>query len=314
MSSSESSWGKFSAWFLVGVAIMVGGLAVSRRRQPAQSELEAGGFKSVGLFGDVRAGDQLSAELEIGRVEDGKKHKSSFDMIVTPPPNPSGQGRQDEGYTVKPMEESEEREGPVARGKARPAPVAVKAEKKLGPEDEALLQKLGGPKDGPGLQRVGGSYELMAGLVSKLVGHPKILGFLFNNDMLVDAYMSRPKSQRNCTDPQAWKEFLMDTKDPKGIRNSLPIAMAVAHGDPQNSSVVAGSKLVNRMLECPALKTFLHDGPSVQEVALANPAILTALVDPAVFQGIMSNPAALTAFSQVQSAGVMGGAGSPNGR
>ena len=141
---------------------------------------------------------------------------------------------------------------------------------------------------------------LWTGVMKALSHHPRIMGYILNNDHVVKAFMSDPKNQQYCRSPAAAKSYLMDTKSASGVSHAMQVFDVVAHGDKAMPGVIFGSKLAEAMLDCPSGKSLVKDRAAIGEVAQANPGLLHMMLDPGIMMGFAANPRVTASVGAVQ--------------
>ena len=196
---------------------------------------------------------------------------------------------------------------PPADASAKPAPShlepapAAGAAASLTPAEQArLTQAAGDISDPQQAAKVGGTDRLWSAALKSLSHHPRVLGFLINNDLIVGAFMGRASSRQNCRSAQSFKSYLMDLKRPGGVSHAMDVVDLVAHGDPATPGVMFGSKLADAMLSCPSVQTLKQDAGAIGDVAQANPRALQMMQDPALMAGLSANPKVSAAYQGLQ--------------
>lgn len=194
---------------------------------------------------------------------------------------------------------------------APPAPAAAPAAAAPPPAspppaaaDEAKdLASAGIPTDAKGLANLGAKEGMLSSLASKLLGHPKVLAAVFNNKMVVDAFMSRPRAKENCESGGKLKSYLSDSKS-GGMTRVFPViqqALNTPDGGKGLVTALAGTEMVKRISACPSLKEVGSDPASIAGIAMANPKALSLLMDPRGAAALSANPQAAGALAAVTS-------------
>ncbi len=187
-----------------------------------------------------------------------------------------------------------------AQSHLEPAPAAA-ASAALNPAEQArLTQAAGDINDPKQAARVGGTDRLWSAALKTLSHHPKVLGFLINNDLIVGAFMGRATSRQNCQSAQSFKSYLMDLKRPGGVSHAMDVVDLVAHGDPATPGVMFGSKLADAMMSCPSVQTLKQDAGAIAAVAQANGRALQMMQDPTIMMGLGSSPKIASAYQGLQ--------------
>ncbi|MDD5304001.1 MAG: hypothetical protein PHS14_12950, partial [Elusimicrobia bacterium] len=175
--------------------------------------------------------------------------------------------------------------------------------------DEAKdLAAAGIPTDAKGLSNLGAKEGLLSALAAKMLDHPKILAAIFNNKMVVDAFMSRKLVKQNCESGGALKSYLSDPNS-GGMTKVVPVIQQALSQPATASALVsalAGTEMVKRLSDCPSAKALSNDSTAVVSIAMSNPKALGLLMDPRGMTALASNPQAAGLLSGLQSK--MGGA------
>jgi hypothetical protein len=142
---------------------------------------------------------------------------------------------------------------------------------------------------------------MLSSLAAKMLDHPKILAAVFNNKMVVDAFMSRARAKENCENAGALKTYLSDPNS-GGMSKVFPvIQQALSRPDNASSlvSALAGTEMVKRVSACPSLKALSEDSTAITSIAMANPKALGLVMDPRGAAALASNPQAAAALAGV---------------
>lgn len=169
--------------------------------------------------------------------------------------------------------------------------------------DAAAMASAGIPTDARGLSNLGAKEGMLSSLAAKMLDHPKILAAVFNNKMVVDAFMSRARVRENCENGGALKNYLSDPKS-GGMTKVFPvIEKALSRPDNATSlvSALAGTEMVKRLSDCPSLKQVGNDSGAIMSIAMSNPKALSLVMDPRGAAALASNPQAAAALAGVTS-------------
>ncbi|HAZ09216.1 MAG TPA: hypothetical protein DCZ01_12015 [Elusimicrobia bacterium] len=190
---------------------------------------------------------------------------------------------------------------PAAAGAATPP----SAPRSAPPEaDRHALAAAGIPTDAKGLSNLGAQKGLLSAVTAKLLDHPAILKAVFNNKLVVDAFMSRDVSLRNCSDSGALKSYLSDPNS-AGMTKVFPVLQA-ALSNPASAAALAGTEMAKRVTECPSVRAMAKDPSAFMAVAVSNPKALQLLADPRLAQSLAAHSEASSLLSGVTAS--MGGA------
>lgn len=296
----KSDWGDLRVKALAGAGcglVVLGWMLYAR---PGEEAPSARGF-------DLGAA-AVSGRSGAGRVFAAREAKTGLDMVSSqigsgPASVVAGSfpGAVPEREAASAPERREEAAPPAAeenRAAAPPAPADPAA------EDQAALASAGIPTDAKGLDRLGGQKGLLSALAVKMLDHPKVLAAVFNNKRVVDAFMSREISRRNCQSGDALKSYLSDSNS-AGMTKVFPVIQA-ALSRPATASALAGTEMARRVMDCPSVRALSSDPSAITAVAMSNTKALGLLTDPRVATALASNPQASGLLSGLQSK--MGGA------
>ena len=159
------------------------------------------------------------------------------------------------------------------------------------------------PTDDKGLSRLGAKEGLLSALAGKMLDHPSVLKAIFNNKMVVDAFMSRDISKRNCESGDALKSYLSDPNS-GGMAKVFPVIQQ-ALSRPEAAAALAGTEMAKRVMDCPSISALTKDPGAVMSIAMSNSKALGVLTDPRMATALASNPRASGMLAGVQSS--MGG-------
>ncbi len=182
---------------------------------------------------------------------------------------------------------------------AAPVPAAASAPPAPDAADEKTLAAAGLPTDAGGLTRLGGQPGLLSSLAGRMLDHPKVLKAVFNNKLVVDAFMNRPISRRNCSSGSELKSYLSNP-DSGGMRAVFPI-LQQALSKPDTAAALAGTEMGSRLMDCPSVKQLSDEPGGFAQVVAANPKIMGVLTDPRAAMALASNSRASSLLSQATS-------------
>ena len=190
---------------------------------------------------------------------------------------------------------------------AAPAPAAnsppAQAPATSAADEAKELASAGIPTDARGLTNLGAKEGLLSSLASKMLGHPKVLAAVFNNKMVVDAFMSRPRARENCQSGSALKNYLSDPNS-GGMTRVFPVVQKALSDQGNASALVSalsGTEMVKRLSACPSLKEVSNDTGAIMSIAVANPKALSLVMDPRGAAALAANPQAASALASVTS-------------
>jgi hypothetical protein len=290
----EVDWDNVKQKALIGC---VCGFAVIMWMMFASPDEEAASSRGFNLGGEGGAPGAAS-----GRPFETRP-KTSLDMVS------SKIGDGPAGVTSSLYRQAPSGEASVASGS--PAPAAAPAAASAPPAsptpsaaDEAKdLASAGLPTDPKGLANLGAKEGMLSSLAAKMLNHPKILAAVFNNKMVVDAFMSRPRAKENCESGGKLKSYLSDSKS-SGMSKVFPViqqALNTPDGGKGLVTALAGTEMVKRISACPSLKEVGNDPVSIASIAMSNPKALSLVMDPRGAAALAANPQAAGALASVTS-------------
>lgn len=291
-------WDGIKLKVLIGFGCVAAVVAWMMFARPDDEAASSRGF-NMGAVGSAPAGapgrpfesrPKTSLEMVSAKIGDGPAGVTSSLYRQTAPSDAS----------VAPAPAPSVAASPAPSAAPAPAPAAPPASA----ADEAKdLASAGIPTDARGLQNLGAKEGMLSSLAAKMLDHPKILAAVFNNKMVVDAFMSRARVRENCENGGALKDYLSDPKS-GGMTKVFPvIEKALSRPDNASSlvSALAGTEMVKRLSDCPSLKQVGNDSSAIVSIAMANPKALGLVMDPRGAAALASNPQAAAALAGVTS-------------
>lgn len=296
--SAPWDWDGIKLKALIGFGCVAAVVAWMMFASPGEEAASSRGF-NMGAVGSAPSGapgrpfesrPKTSLEMVSAKIGDGPAGVTSSLYRQTPPSDAS----------VSPAAAASQ---PPSAAPA-PAPAAPAAAPPASAADEAKeLASAGIPTDARGLQNLGAKEGMLSSLAAKMLDHPKILAAVFNNKMVVDAFMSRARVRENCENGGALKNYLSDPKS-GGMTKVFPvIEKALSRPDNATSlvSALAGTEMVKRLSDCPSLKQVGNDSSAIVSIAMANPKALGLVMDPRGVAALSANPQAAAALAGVTS-------------
>lgn len=296
--SAPWDWDGIKLKVLIGFGCVAAVVAWMMFASPGEEAASSRGF-NMGAVGSAPSGapgrpfesrPKTSLEMVSAKIGDGPAGVTSSLYRQTPPSDAS----------VSPAAAASQ---PPSAAPA-PAPAAPAAAPPASAADEAKeLASAGIPTDARGLQNLGAKEGMLSSLAAKMLDHPKILAAVFNNKMVVDAFMSRARVRENCENGGALKNYLSDPKS-GGMTKVFPvIEKALSRPDNASSlvSALAGTEMVKRLSDCPSLKQVGNDSSAIVSIAMANPKALGLVMDPRGVAALSANPQAAAALAGVTS-------------
>lgn len=281
----EEDWREIRRGFLAGAA---GGLVVVLWMWLAHSPDETISSRGFDVSGGGGYMGGLPSQPSGSRMIFAKRDQEGGLASVAPEAVPGG--------ASEPSDETEA--APAPPPAAAPASAAAKRE-----SDPRELAKAGLPTDARGLAGLGARKGLLSAVVEKFLDHPAVLKAVFNNKLVVDAFMSRDISKRNCSDAGALKSYLSDPNS-AGMTKVYPVLQTVL-SHPDAAAALAGTEMADRITSCPSIKALSSDSSAVTAVAMSNPQAVMLMGDPRLTMAMASNPQASGMLSSMQSS--MGG-------
>ena len=127
------------------------------------------------------------------------------------------------------------------------------------------------------VKRAASEPWLLPALIDRLADHPRLLGALANNGLLIGAFMASPPVRRVCEDRGAMEDFLSDGQSPWGVaplqrlleRTSRKPAAARALFESQGASTF--------LSRCTSILAIRMDPAPAARVIDRNPRVLDSL-------------------------------------
>lgn len=289
-------WDGLKLKALIGFGFVAAVIAWMMFARPDDEAASSRGF-NMGAVGSAPSGapgrpfesrPKTSLEMVSAKIGEGPAGVTSSLYRQTPPSEAS--------VTPAPAPAA----GPAPSAAPAPSPAVAPAS----PADETKeLAAAGIPTDARGLSNLGAKEGMLSSLAAKMLDHPKILAAVFNNKMVVDAFMSRARVRENCENGGALKNYLSDPKS-GGMTKVFPvIEKALSRPDNASSlvSALAGTEMVKRLSDCPSLKQVGNDSSAIVSIAMANPKALGLVMDPRGVAALSANPQAAAALAGVTS-------------
>ncbi|MDE2490164.1 MAG: hypothetical protein KGM24_04910, partial [Elusimicrobia bacterium] len=189
---------------------------------------------------------------------------------------------------------------PAPAASAAAAPAASSAP----PPSREDMAAAGVPTDKAGLSRLGAESGLLSKTVERLIDHPRLLHAIFDSDLVVDGLMGRDSSRRNCSDPSALTALLSNPNS-EDVTSTLGVVKDVLN-HPDTAAALADTKMAQRILDCPSVKSLQSNPAGAAAIVAGNPAAIGLVADPRVAQALADNPQATAALGAATAA--IGGA------
>lgn len=298
--SAPWDWDGIKLKALIGFGCAAAVVAWMMFASPSEEAASSRGFDMGGVGGAPAASPgrpfesrpKTSLDMVSAKIGDGPAGVTSSLYRQAPPSDAS----------VTPAAAASQTRSDAPPPPAAPAPAGTTAA--MPAQDEAKeLASAGIPTDARGLSNLGAKEGMLSSLAAKMLDHPKILAAVFNNKMVVDAFMSRARVRENCENGGALKNYLSDPKS-GGMTKVFPvIEKALSRPDNASSlvSALAGTEMVKRLSDCPSLKQVGNDSSAIVSIAMANPKALGLVMDPRGVAALSANPQAAAALAGVTS-------------
>ena len=290
-------WDGIKLKALIGFGCVAAVVAWMMFASPGEEAASSRGF-NMGAVGSAPSGSpgrpfesrpKTSLEMVSAKIGEGPAGVTSSLYRQTPPSDAS----------VTPAAAASQVRVDAPTPQAAPAPAGTTAAM----DETKELAAAGIPTDDRGLSNLGAKEGMLSSLAAKMLDHPKILAAVFNNKMVVDAFMSRARVRENCENGGALKNYLSDPKS-GGMTKVFPvIEKALSRPDNATSlvSALAGTEMVKRLSDCPSLKQVGNDSSAIVSIAMANPKALGLVMDPRGVAALSANPQAAAALAGVTS-------------
>lgn len=135
---------------------------------------------------------------------------------------------------------------------------------------------------------MGAAYGALTAAADALIGNPKALAALFNNDYVVKGFMSRDTVKRATASSASLAAYLKDPANLSKFMAKAPVRRGM--NDRAAVNAVASSKLVGAMLDTPGGKALLQDPAAIAGVLKANPELVNVLANPTIMSALAGNP------------------------
>jgi len=135
---------------------------------------------------------------------------------------------------------------------------------------------------------VGYQKGYLSSAVGKVVGSPKAVGALLNNQYIVDGFMSRGTVKSATGSAEGLANYLKGSGPSNFLNN--PVVKA-ALNNPAVVSAVAGSGMVAAMMNTPAAQALMKDPQALADIVNNNPQLMQlAMQNPQLLSSLMANP------------------------
>lgn len=167
-------------------------------------------------------------------------------------------------------------------GKKKPA-----KRNKAGPSAKKTAQKNAGIKSREYMS-IGHQKGYMTSLVGKIMGNEKVMKAIFNNSLVVNGFMQRDTVKAALSSPEALADYLSNTGAANNFLSNPVVQKAL--NNPTAVNTVASSKLMNEILDSPAISGLMKDPDKLNKIMSENPQLGELLMNPNVMNAIMNNP------------------------
>jgi len=237
---------------------------------PAQESRSQGG-----IFEDTRSGQEVQTQV-MGQHRERVDRSDSVEMARTVDGVPTG-----------PRQESPAPLRARTQPPSRPAPAV----------DDSLLKKTFRGWSDTKAAELGAKKGLLSKLAERMIKHPKVVEALFNNKLVVDAFMSRSTVKKNCGSTQALNNLLTGSSS-AGMRDEKLGLVKTFLGSPASARAFAGSRMAKAVMGCPSMKGLMNDTGSMGRIVAANPGYMELMNNPVLTQSLAENPAALSMYEK----------------
>lgn len=138
-------------------------------------------------------------------------------------------------------------------------------------------------------KKVGSTPWSLMNTVKSNIAKPQILDIVFNNDVVVDAFMSRATTAELTGNYLKLYDMLVQGSPVIDRFLTNPAVEAVIN-DNAASLVIAKSKLISRILASPSGQYFINNPQIAKKLAASNPSLQKVLATPRVRQILTSHP------------------------
>lgn len=141
----------------------------------------------------------------------------------------------------------------------------------------------------PKIKKALTSGTTLSSMALKVVAGNKTLArVFFNNDFVVKIALRNLKGVGALEDKDSMVDYLNTNSEAQKVLSSK--AMQAITGDQEMLDIVVNSKLMDKLMDNPAISTACGDPDSIQKVVMNNPALLTVLSNPTFVKSLSSNP------------------------
>lgn len=137
---------------------------------------------------------------------------------------------------------------------------------------------------------MGSVYGALTAAADKLLGNPKALSALFNNEYVVKGFMSRETVKKATASKASLAAYLKNPANVERFMSKSPVQRGMNNSE--LVGVMASSLMANSMMDTPGGKALLSDPAAMAEVLKANPQLAQALANPAFASALARNPKA----------------------
>ncbi len=128
----------------------------------------------------------------------------------------------------------------------------------------------------------------LSAAIGKVVGSPKAVGAILNNQYIINGFMSRGTVKSATGSAQGLADYLKGGGPANFLNNSV---VQAALNNPAVVSAVASSGLIDAMLKTPAAQALMNDPQALGDLINSNPQLVAmAMQNPQTFNALMSNP------------------------
>jgi len=142
------------------------------------------------------------------------------------------------------------------------------------------------------------------GLLSDFIGanlrNPSLIVKIFNNSLVVNAFMGRPAIKPLLNNPAALKQYLSQSPEVLGFLEHPVVQQVFNNSNLMNA--LAGTKLANAIMDSPSAQHMVKHPEEITSLIIANPQSAALALNPNVLGVLASNPVTQGAYSKVEGA------------
>lgn len=134
---------------------------------------------------------------------------------------------------------------------------------------------------------VGYKKGFLTDAVAKLANNPKAISALFNNEFVVNGFLSRDSVKRNLSDSKALESYLSNPQVIGNFLNNSFVQQAL--NNPQLLNSIAQSKMIQEIISSKAVTDIMSDPDKMNKILTNNPGLTEVMANPNVISALSKN-------------------------